>query len=166
MWLGVVPWTNTKKKDVFQRGWTTCSQYNIHSRFDNQHNWERDLYDHLMSAKIFTLILNQIFIYAPNIMRKAIRALIWIGQLSRTYCMFSYHKENGLFGKRNHLRLYLPYKNIVLKSHGWQSIASHMPKRWIWNFESTTEFLLFYLNDTLLTLFIFITMLCGIDNIL
>ena len=73
MWLGVAPRTDTKK-DVFNRDWTTCSKHDNHSRL---HNWV-DLYDHLMSMRIFILILNEIFIRAPKIMRKVTAISIWI----------------------------------------------------------------------------------------
>jgi hypothetical protein len=63
MWLGVAPRTDTKcvcLGIVFKREWPTCSKYDNHSKFNSQHNWE-DLHDHLMSTRIFTLIINKIF---------------------------------------------------------------------------------------------------------
>ena len=65
---------------IFQQYVSTCRSKNWHqkeicledvrlraqnmsncSRFDSQHNWG-ELYDHSMSARIFTLIKNKIFI--------------------------------------------------------------------------------------------------------
>jgi hypothetical protein len=60
IWLNVAPRTDTIRH-LFKRDWSTCSKYDIHSRFNNQHNGE-DLYDHLMSTRIFTLMMNKIFI--------------------------------------------------------------------------------------------------------
>ena len=37
-----------------------------------------DLYDHLMSMRIFTLVFNQICISDPKIMRKVATAPVWI----------------------------------------------------------------------------------------
>ena len=45
-----------QKDNVFKRDWTTCSKFVNHSRLNSQHNWG-DLYDHLMSKRIFTLII-------------------------------------------------------------------------------------------------------------
>jgi len=42
------------KGHVFERDWTTCSEYDSHSRLNSVGNWG-DLYDHLMSTRIFTL---------------------------------------------------------------------------------------------------------------
>ena len=63
------------QKDVFKRDWVTRSNYVYHSRFNNQHNCE-DLYDYLISTKIFTLIMNKICIWAPKFMRKVAMASV------------------------------------------------------------------------------------------
>ena len=52
---------NGYQKDVIKRYCVMCSKYDKHSRFNNHHNW-RDLYDHLMSTRILTLIMNKISI--------------------------------------------------------------------------------------------------------
>ena len=49
------------KRHVFERDWTKCSKYAKHSKFNNQHDLE-DMYDHLMSTRNFTLIINNLFI--------------------------------------------------------------------------------------------------------
>ena len=59
VWLGVDPTTNTKRH-VFKKNWTAHSKFVNHSTVNNQHNWE-DLYDHLMSMSIFTLIMDKTF---------------------------------------------------------------------------------------------------------
>ena len=46
---------------MFEKDWTACLEYDNHARLNSQHNWG-DLYDHLMSMRIFTLIMNKIFI--------------------------------------------------------------------------------------------------------
>ena len=51
---------NGYQKDVFERDWTTCSKYDNHSRLNSQCNWG-NLYDHLMGMRIFTFIVNMIF---------------------------------------------------------------------------------------------------------
>ena len=50
------------KRYMLEKNWTMCSNYNNHARFYNQHYWE-NLYDHLMSIRIFTLIMNNIYSY-------------------------------------------------------------------------------------------------------
>jgi len=65
MWLGMPSRTDTKKTHVFKRNCSPCSEYDNHSKLDNEHRFSLgggDLYDHLMSTKIFTLIMNEIFI--------------------------------------------------------------------------------------------------------
>ena len=48
---------NVYPKDMaLKEDWTTCSEYYNHIRFNNQHNWE-NLYDHLMSRRIFTFMM-------------------------------------------------------------------------------------------------------------
>ena len=60
MWLGMAPITDTKKTWVLKRLDYMLKIYN-HSRFNSQHNWG-NLYDHLMSTSIFTLVCNKILI--------------------------------------------------------------------------------------------------------
>ena len=55
------------------------------SRLNSQHNWA-DLYDHLMSMKMFTLILNNKFIWALKFVKQMDMGTIWVCQLSCTYC--------------------------------------------------------------------------------
>ena len=58
--LGVDPRTDTKKH-VFRRDWTPGSKYDNHSRLNSLHSgtWE-DVYDRLMSTRVFTLTMNKI----------------------------------------------------------------------------------------------------------
>ena len=69
---------------VLERDWTACLKYDNHSRLDSQHNWgkggggEETVYDHLMSTRIFALIMNKIILSAPKIVRKLSTASIWI----------------------------------------------------------------------------------------
>ena len=57
MWFGVVSRTDTKKK-VFTIDWTLWSKCDNCLKFHNQHDW-RDLYDCLVSAGIFTLMMKK-----------------------------------------------------------------------------------------------------------
>ena len=45
-----------------------CSKYENHSRFNGQYNWD-ELYDHLMSTRIFTLIMNKMVYTSSKFMR-------------------------------------------------------------------------------------------------
>ena len=52
---------NGHHKDMFKRDWATCSINVNHSRLNGQDNWG-DIYDHLMSTRIFTLTMIKVFI--------------------------------------------------------------------------------------------------------
>ena len=48
-----------------RKDWIACSEYDNHFRFNNQHNWG----DHLNRwMRIFTLMMDKMFIRAPKIM--------------------------------------------------------------------------------------------------
>ena len=49
----------------------------LHFKLNSQCS-EGGIYDHVLSTRIFTLIINVIFIQVPKDMRKVARALIWI----------------------------------------------------------------------------------------
>ena len=66
----------TPFKHVFKRGLTTCSKNVLCTMLDSQHDCG-DLYDHLMSTRIFTLIMNKLFIWAPKMMRQMAMGTIW-----------------------------------------------------------------------------------------
>ena len=53
------------------------AQNHNHSMLKSQQNWG-DLYDHLMSTTLFTLVMNKVIRWALNMMRKVATALIWI----------------------------------------------------------------------------------------
>ena len=93
VWLGVNPTTNTKRH-VFKKDWTAHSKFVNHSTGNNQHNRE-DLYDHLMSMSIFTLIMNETFIWAPEIVRGKATATIRICYSFRSKCKFHIRQEVG-----------------------------------------------------------------------
>ena len=50
-----------KGRHMFERDWTMCSKYDNRSNFSRQRN-RRDLYDHLMSTRIFTMTMKNTFI--------------------------------------------------------------------------------------------------------
>ena len=63
MWLGVASRTDTKRY-LFKRDWTTCSNYDTYSRFNNLYIYVGcvsggDLHDHLMSMRVLTLTMNK-----------------------------------------------------------------------------------------------------------
>jgi hypothetical protein len=61
MWFGVTLRADTKKTCLIKIIGLCAQnmlQCDINSRLNSQHNW-RDLYNHLMSARIFTLITTQ-----------------------------------------------------------------------------------------------------------
>lgn len=54
-------------------GWTTCSEYDNQSEFNSQRD-QGDLYDHLMSTRIFfTMTMNKNFVLTPKIMSKLLQ---------------------------------------------------------------------------------------------
>jgi hypothetical protein len=79
MWLDVDLKKQTSKLHMFQRDWTTCSKYANHPGFNS-------LYDlggrglaissHSMNTRIFTLIMNRTFIWAPKTIKRM--TMIWI----------------------------------------------------------------------------------------
>ena len=74
MWL----WTSSlaPKRHVLKKIWTTRSCYANHSWLNSEHDCG-DLHDHLMSTRIFTLIMIEIFIWAPKNMRQVATSMIW-----------------------------------------------------------------------------------------
>jgi len=83
------------KKDVFKKDWILCSNYDNHSRFNNQCHWW-NFYDHLMNVRIFTLISNKIIIRAPKTMRKVAMLSLDLDLLtSCTNCMSHILEEVG-----------------------------------------------------------------------
>ena len=78
---------NALKKDLCWREIGLCAENVNHSRLNSQDNWG-DLYDYLMSTRIFTLTMSKIFIWAPKVIRNITMATIWNWQSSCTYCVF------------------------------------------------------------------------------
>ena len=59
-----VVWCGSKngyQKHVLQKDWTMCPRYDNHSKVNSQLYWG-DLYDQVMSTRIFILIVNEIFV--------------------------------------------------------------------------------------------------------
>ena len=66
------------KRRVFNRDWTVCSKYN----------------NHLTSAKVFTLIAHEIFIWAPKVWRKWLWPWFeFANHLILVACFISYKKQ-------------------------------------------------------------------------
>lgn len=59
MWLDVDPGTGTQKRHVLIKDWIECSKHVDQSRLKFQHA-SRGLYDHVMTSRILTLIVNEI----------------------------------------------------------------------------------------------------------
>ena len=57
-----------------------------HSRLNSQNDWGGGLYDHLMSTRIITLIINTIIVRALKIMRQMTMGTIWIRLSPYTNC--------------------------------------------------------------------------------
>ena len=93
VWLGVAQKTRSKRH-MFKIDWTTCSRYNNHSRLKGEGiRLIRTFDEH---KKNFTLVKNQIFIWAPNIMMRMTMTSNWIcWKPSRTNCMFRILGEVG-----------------------------------------------------------------------
>ena len=78
MWLGEAPITkSTENMHLSKRHCNLCSTHVNHSRLTSQHS-QGDLYDHIISSRIFTLILNKIITQAPKTMKNAATTLSWI----------------------------------------------------------------------------------------
>ena len=75
-WFNVTPFflNDICLKEIGQRAQDTIT---ILGSIINIVTWET-LYDHLMSTRIFTLILIKIFMWAPKTMRKVAIASVWI----------------------------------------------------------------------------------------
>lgn len=62
---------NKTKRHIFAKDWTTCSDYDNHSKLHSQDDYKH-LHDHVMSTRILTLIMLKVFIRAPRIVRKVV----------------------------------------------------------------------------------------------
>ena len=71
-----------------------AQNYANHSRLDSQHD-RRDLYGDLMSTRIFSLVMNKIFVLAPKITRQSDTGTTWICESSCTKCVFPYPTRSG-----------------------------------------------------------------------
>ena len=54
-----------------------CSKHADHSKLKSQHGWG-DLYDHLMSKKIYIFMIHKIFVQDPKLMMQTTIGTIWI----------------------------------------------------------------------------------------
>ena len=72
------------------------------------------VYGHLMSARIFTMIMNKIFHMNSRNYEESCYTLIWICEPSRANCVFHNLGEFGLVTKSNHIRrIYLNQKKCL-----------------------------------------------------
>jgi hypothetical protein len=67
-----------------------------------------DLYDHLMSTRIFTLIMNKIFRGAPKIMRKGLQPHFGFANYLILISVSYDTRKIGLVGESDHLRPIYP----------------------------------------------------------
>jgi len=95
LWMWCIVRCGSKNRHKARIMWTTCSKFVNHSRLNSEHYlliylfWGGvDIYDHLMNSRVFTSVMNEIFIWAPEIMRKMATDTIWNWQSSRTNCVF------------------------------------------------------------------------------
>ena len=66
---------------------TMCSKYDNQYRLNSQHHWV-NLYDHLTSKRIFTFMMNKVFVRAPKVMRNIATTFMWICYQTCTHRMF------------------------------------------------------------------------------
>ena len=96
MWSIVAP---RPKRYVLKRDWTTCSIYDCHCRSNGQHKGGGDLYEHIISMRILTLIMNKIFIWAPE--KSGSNHDLDLLRIPYLSCI-SYPRKSGLVKKSNH----------------------------------------------------------------
>jgi hypothetical protein len=104
------------KRHELLKDWTMCLDFDNHFLLNSHHNatrdpGEHDLYDHLMSTKIFTLIVNKIFTRAPNITRNYnldLKLLTISYQLRALY-----PRRNWTGWTKKPLKTHLPYIGIT-----------------------------------------------------
>ena len=68
IWTPIYEWYVVRSGSKNGHQTDMCSKYAKHSRSNSQHDWG-ELYDHLMSTKILTLIMKCKLKWAPNIKR-------------------------------------------------------------------------------------------------
>jgi hypothetical protein len=85
-----------------------------------------DLYDHLMSTRILTLIINKILIWAPSSKWKVNSLnldLLTILSLAHV----QYRRRSGLVGKSNHWRpIYLRGTSLLITIVGWSVVTCNI----------------------------------------
>ena len=82
----------TPKGHVSKRDWITCSKYANHSRLNNQQDWE-NVVDHSMCTRIFNLIMDKLFLWAPIIVKQMTTETIWFCLSSHTNWVFHILRE-------------------------------------------------------------------------
>ena len=54
-----------------KKNWIVCSKYDNHYRLNNEHTWRWGTYmTNLITMEIFTLLMNKMFIWALEVIRK------------------------------------------------------------------------------------------------
>jgi hypothetical protein len=91
MWLSVDLKTDTKKRYVSARDWTTRVTYAHHSKLKSQHNWGGTYTTTQTNMTIFTLRMKRTFIRAPETMKQTTMGMI-NHRLALIVCFISYEK--------------------------------------------------------------------------
>ena len=91
------------KNEHPKRDWTMCSKQVNHSKLNNQHNWG-NLYDHLMSTRIFTLVMNEIFIISSHNYNESGYGLALDLLPIHSKSRVAYPRRSELVRKSNHLK--------------------------------------------------------------
>jgi hypothetical protein len=113
MWLGVDPSTDTTK-DVYLKKIELCTQKMLTTLSSVVNITGGDLYGHLISANIFTMIMNKIFHMNSRNYEESCYTLIWICEPSRANRIFYILGEFGLVTKSDHIRpIYLNQKKCL-----------------------------------------------------
>ena len=102
MWLDK-GYKNGYQKDMCERDWTMCSKHGNHFTFNMQYN-RGNLYDHLMSTRIFTLVIR----YSYELHNCLLGKWVWprygfVNYFVEIVC-FMYEEKWARKKKGNHLR--------------------------------------------------------------
>jgi len=98
-----------------------CAKFPHQSRLKYQHTWGEEPFEHLITLRIFTLIMNKTFIQASNFLRKMATDTIWNWQSWCTDCVFC------ILARRSVCRAKCAHwRPAYLRGTSWDPYASSM----------------------------------------
>ena len=118
MWLGADLKMDTKKHML--NDYLCAQDMLIPCRFTSSHDC-MDLCEHLMSTRVFTLIMKKILKWAPKTVRQMATCMVWACWSSHTICKFHILQEASAERKSIHL-LYTP----EMTAHTWLIKGHHL----------------------------------------